>query len=167
MAGQETGVYSFNPNQLALSYAGGAIIGLAQADNAIRLLKLDPDYLEVTKGLYGDISFNKNPMNLWALEFDLMQESPSNNHMSACRTVDRAAEGVVLYPGLLTDKSGTSVYSWSKSVIEKVPDPSFGQRGTIRTWRAVIGDMFDYTGGSGLAADIVTTLFNEVGGLFS
>lgn len=142
-------VKTYDPKQIHIIIAGVPITGFA--DGTFVKISYDEDAFTKTTGADGETARSKSNNRGGAIELTLMQSSSSNDILSALAERDRiASDGV--FPALVEDALGTSLYATAGAWVKKHPDASFGKTIDNRAWMFDCADLEMFTGASGSPA---------------
>lgn len=124
---------TYDPKMIQASFAGIVLGDFAEGT----MVKVTPtnDHFELKQGGAGATEWVNKNMNLYDVEFTILQTSPINAALSAKLAADKANNGGV-GPFMVKDAgvNATSLVSLPECRITKSPDAEFADSTTGRTW---------------------------------
>lgn len=130
MAADST-VRTFDPKQVVITF--GTVIFTGYAEGEVVTIERNGDAFTGTKGADGGIDRVNNNNNMFEIEVNLKQTSPTNAELSALLTADQLGNAGVL-PLSVADLSGNSIFVAAQAWIKNSPDVSYGDTMSNRTW---------------------------------
>lgn len=124
-------VKTYNMKEMTVIFGNVIISGYAPG-NSIKVT-MNTDLYNQQIGADGEGARARINDDSATVEITLMQTSASNDELSAIAILDKnTGDGV--FPLLLKDPNGNTVYSTNCAYISKLPDSEFGTEITSRTW---------------------------------
>lgn len=136
---------TYNPKKVAIS-AGGFIV-TGYADGTFVNVEFDEDQWNLAMGSDGEGTRVKSNNYAATITISLMQSSDSNAVLQAFWASDRLSDGGV-FPLLIKDNSGKSLYSAEKCWVQKQPPAEFGKEATAREWVLRTDNLVPFEGGN-------------------
>jgi hypothetical protein len=124
-------VLTYDPKKLIMIWGPIEINGYADGT----FLKITPSADAFTKkvGADGEVVRIKSANDTSEVEFTLGQTSLTNAQLSAAHTLDKAL-GLGVFPLLIKDLLGTTLYTWPQAWIKKTPSISRGSDVQDTVW---------------------------------
>jgi hypothetical protein len=134
----------YDPNQLSVIFGVTPINGFAE-DTMLSIDVEDPQY-NVSTDIHGSATRFKVNKNLAKITITLTQSSPSNDVLSSYVEADRINNSGV-FPIMIKDTNGTSLFSSTSAYIEQVPSVEFGNESKTREWVIRATNIVKFIGG--------------------
>ena len=98
-------------------------------------------------GADGEVSRTKSSDKSGRITLKLMASSASNDYLSALNLLDELSNGG-MFPVIVKDNSGTSLYAAAEAWIEKAPNAEFSKELTEREWVIDCAILESFSGGN-------------------
>ena len=136
---------TYNPKKVAVVVGGFIMSGFA--DGEFVTVTFDEDQFDLKVGTDGEGTRTK--MNNFAavVKINLMQSSDSNAILQGFWTQDRLTDGGV-FPVLIKDNSGKSIYAAAQAWIQKQPEAKFAKSAETREWTIRTDNLVAFEGGN-------------------
>lgn len=139
-------VKTYDPGQVSI-IIGGFDISQGLADGTFITVARDEPMWTSIKGAAGEVTRSKSNDKSGTLTFTCMQSSDANDILSGFAAADEYGNAG-LFPALVKDASGRSVYSAETAWIEKYSDSEFGREATSREWVIKTDTLIPFIGGN-------------------
>lgn len=130
----------FGPAGSLRGFVSGTFIGVSKKSNAYASFA----------GVDGEYARSRNSDQGAFITVSLMQDSASNVALSIAHIADLEA-GAGVFPLLIKDDSGNSIYEASKAWIVKFPDANYGKTAEGRDWMFETDRLISFEGKNFLA----------------
>ena len=144
-------VYNYDPKDVVVICGGIVISGYA--DGSMVKLARDADAYAKFVGTDGETSRVRSRNKSGSLTITLAQTSPSNDALSVFAMLDETSNAGV-FPVLVKDNSGRSVFASAAGWVKKLPDSEFGKEVASREWFIDLADLNMLVGGNATAGVI-------------
>jgi hypothetical protein len=134
----------YDPQQLSVVFGVTPINGFAE-DTMINIDAEDPKY-NATTDIHGNVTRFKVNKNMAKITITLTQSSPSNDVLSSYVEADRANNSGI-FPVMIKDNNGTTLFSSTSSYVESVPAVEFGNDNKNREWIIRATSVSNFIGG--------------------
>jgi hypothetical protein len=142
-------VRTFNPADVVVTISGIPMSGYA--DGTFLLVDRDEDAFIKVTGADGTSTRVKSNNRSATMTLTLKQSSPSNDILSGLANLDElTSEGV--FPVLVKDLSGNSIYFSATGWIQKYPASEFGKEINNREWIIDLVDTDMFVGSNAQSA---------------
>jgi len=122
---------TYNPKKVAVIAGGFAISGYA--DGEFVTITMDEDQFDLKVGTDGEGTRAKSNNNSATVKIMLMQSSDSNTILQSFWNSDKISDSGI-FPLLIKDNSGRSLYAADQAWIQKQPEAKFGKTTDTREW---------------------------------
>lgn len=136
---------TYNPGEVQVIVGGVPLSGFADG-TMVRVGRNNAAY-EMAMGVDGEGTRAKSNDKSGFFEFELMQSSESNQHLSNLELADELSNGG-LVPIMVKDGSGFSLHTAEQAFIEKSPDAEYAKTAGPRVWRFITDNLINYHGGN-------------------
>ena len=133
----------FDPNQLSVVFGVSPISGFAE-DTMITIENDNPKY-NYNNDIHGNVTRYRVNKNTAKITLILTQDSKSNNILSNYVELDRINDAGV-FPVMLKDPSGSTIFSCEYASIQSEPKIEFGQDAKNREWVIHASNITQYIG---------------------
>lgn len=137
-------VTTYSPDEVVITFGPVLLSGFADADITI---EHNEDAFTFKAGIDGKGTRTKNANKSGRLTAPLMQTSMANDLLSAIAQVDRKT-GQGVFPLLVKDLSGRTVFAAEDAWIVKMPAASFGKEAGQRDWIFESDSLESFVGGN-------------------
>jgi hypothetical protein len=138
-------VTNYDPKEVILIIGGHAVEGVSPG-TFFSITRNSPLYTQ-TVGARGSAINTKMHDNTAKLKVKLMQDSISNDALSAFMVADRLKSGGILFPMALTHTSGATVAADPGIVFDTMPSLDFSDSTVDREWVFACGNLTVFIGG--------------------
>lgn len=138
-------VKTYNPKKVAVIVGGAIMSGFA--DGEFVTISMDEDQWELKVGTDGEGTRSKQNNNSATVKIMLMQSSDSNVVLQGFWNSDKLSDAGV-FPLLIKDNSGKSLYMAEQAWIQKQPEAKFGKAAETREWTIRTDNMIPLEGGN-------------------
>lgn len=121
----------YDPHQLSVVFGVTPINGFAE-DTMISIDVEEPQY-NATTDIHGNVTRFRVNKNMAKITITLTQSSPSNDVLSSYVEADRINNSGI-FPVMIKDPNGTTLFSSTDAYVESVPSTSFGNDNKDREW---------------------------------
>lgn len=136
----------YSPDVITFKFAAIDVAqGLGTGD-FLEVAKAEDDWTW-TKGIGGDIVFNRIPGGVTIIKATLLQTSAANILLSAYHEATKHVEGGGPAPLIYADRLGTSKGIDTSAVIQKIPDEKFGKEAGDVVWAFIAANLARVVGG--------------------
>lgn len=122
---------TYNPKKVAVIVGGFAISGYA--DGEFVTITMDEDQFDLKVGTDGEGTRAKSNNNSATVKIMLMQSSDANTILQSFWNSDKISDSGI-FPLLIKDNSGRSLYAADQAWIQKQPEAKFGKTTDTREW---------------------------------
>ena len=136
---------TYNPKKVAIIAGGFGISGFAEGE--FITISMDEDQWELKVGTDGEGTRAKSNNYAATVKLMLMQSSDSNAILQAFWNSDRLSDGG-LFPLLVKDNSGKSLYAADQAWIQKQPEAKFAKGVESREWTIRTDNLTPFEGGN-------------------
>lgn len=136
---------TYNPKKVAIICGGFEMRGLA--DGTFVTVALNEDQWSLQMGTDGEGTRSKSNNYSAQVTVSLMQSSDSNQVLQAFWNSDRLSDGGV-FPLLIKDNSGRSLYAAEQAWIKKQPDAELSREASAREWVIETDNLVPFEGGN-------------------
>lgn len=138
-------VKTYNPKKVAVILGGAIMSGFAEGEFVS--VTMDEDQWELKVGTDGEGTRSKQNNDSGTVKVMLMQSSDSNIVLQALWNADKLSDSG-LFPLLIKDNSGKSLYMAEQAWIQKQPEAKFAKGVETREWTIRTDHMIPYEGGN-------------------
>lgn len=138
-------VKTYDPSQVAIILGGFAMTGFA--DGSFVTVARNADAFALHIGTDGEGTRAKSSNKSGRITLTLSQSSDSNSILSGLATADELSNNGI-FPVLIKDNSGLSLYSAETAWIVKVPDSEFGRELGSREWIIETDNLVTFVAGN-------------------
>lgn len=129
----------YNSAQVTVTFGPLLLTGFAKGS---RVEITFPDQYTKQVGSDGEVMRSKSNDGTASVKVKLAQTSFSNDALSALHVADRIAPfGTGVFPFMIIDLNGTTLFSASQAWITKFPDASFDSEAGSREWTFDTGEV--------------------------
>jgi hypothetical protein len=136
---------TYNPKKVAIICGSFAMSGFA--DGEMVSIAFDEDQWDLKVGTDGEGTRAKSNNTAATVKIMLMQSSDSNPILQAFWASDQASDGGI-FPFLMKDNSGKTLYVADQMWIQKQPESKMGKTAESREWTLRTDKMVPYEGGN-------------------
>ena len=122
---------TYDAKEVQIIVGGQKIQGFAQG--AMIRIKRNEDAWSLSVGVDGEGSRSKSNNFSASIELELQQTSDSNEYLSGLAIADEVSNSGI-FPLLVKDSNGTSIYAAETAWIKKLPDSEFNDEIQSRVW---------------------------------
>ena len=122
----------YSPSDVTVSIAGIHVVS-GFADDTFVSISKDISPFQIQRAMNGDVARLYNHDEGFRMELTLAQSSATNNILSALYNID-AATRIGKFPVFVTDGRGSTEFFALTAWVDRLPDVSFGQALSTRTW---------------------------------
>jgi len=140
-------LFTFDPKELSI--IAGPYIMRGFADNLVTVARTNTAY-ELVVGADGEGTRVKSNDRSGTITISLQQTSPSNDELSTLALADEATNSG-LFPMLIKDNLGTTLFTADTCFIEKFPDAAFGKTVQTREWVIRTDTLLAFIGGNNVS----------------
>lgn len=137
-------VRQYDPKKVIITFGGAIMSGFA--DGTFLTVTRREDAWSLQIGTDGEGTRSKSNNRSGSFELVLMQSSSSNDVLSALAEADELTNAGV-FPALVKDVNGSSLYSAETAWIVKIADSEFGRDAGPRTWKIETNELIVFVGG--------------------
>lgn len=130
-------LHTYDPSLVTIAIGGAVMSGFSDG-TFVEISRNEPTWNTVV-GADGIVTRGKTNNRSGTLTLTLKQSSPSNDVLSALLIADELANGSV-FPVLIKDLSGTSLYFSAQAFISSFPTSTFSKDITDRSWVITLAD---------------------------
>lgn len=132
-----TEVRSYNSSRVLIIVGGIPLTGLA-TDTFVEIAPA-ADRVSASVGADGEVARSINPNRMHSVTITLQGTSFSNDVLSGLAAVDEATDGGGVFPLLVQDLSGRTMFAASQAWISALPSITFGSEASDREWGLMTG----------------------------
>lgn len=136
---------TYDPGQVAIIAGPFNVQGFA--DGTFVTVEKDEDAFTLQMGTDGEGTRSKSNNDSGTITISLMQSSPSNADLSSLHQAD-LLNGGGIFPLMIKDGSGNSLYSAEQAFIAKFPSAEFGREAGPREWVIKTDKLIVFEGGN-------------------
>lgn len=128
---------TYNSSRVLVVVGGIPLTGLAEDT----FVEITPAAARVTAsvGADGEIARSINPNRMHTVTITLQATSASNDALSGLAFVDESTDGGGVFPILIQDLSGRTMFAASQAWISSLPSITFGAEAGEREWTITTG----------------------------
>jgi hypothetical protein len=138
-------VKNYDPNTLIITF--GATILDGYADGTFLSVEYNEDAYALTVGSNGEGCRSRSNNESATITFTLLQSSSVNDELSAYHNTDLLT-GASIFPLLVRDINGTTVFAAETAWIRKFPTSAFDRTVGSREWVLETNKLNGFVGGS-------------------
>lgn len=132
----ETAIRTYSPDRVLVLVSGVPMGGFAE-DTFVEITPL-ADLSTMQVGADGEVARSISTNKCCTVAITLQQTSPSNDVLSGILEVD-AATGSAIFPVMVQDLLGRTMFAVSQAWISKRPAMTFAREVSDRTWELTTG----------------------------
>jgi len=136
-------VFSYDPKQVIISIGGVTMSGFTDG-TFLEVVRDEPTWQKVV-GADGYVTRGKTNNFSGTLTLTLKQSSPSNDVLSGYMAIDEATNQGI-FPVLVKDLSGNSIYFSANSWVTQYANSTFGKDISDREWTIALAEADIFVG---------------------